>query len=273
MAWNSSYRKKNYMPGQEEPFKLSRSKIDMFIECPRCFYLDKRLGVSKPSMPSFTLNNAVDHLLKKEFDVHRANGTPHPMLKAYGLNLVPFSHAKINEWRENFVGVQYLHPETNLLIFGAVDDLWMDASGGKGGKSSAGAKNAKPLIHVVDYKATSKDAPVKELEDTKWHDQYRRQMEIYQWLLKHNDLNVSDTGYFVYVNGKRDEKAFDAKLEFDINVIPYTGKSDWIDAVLLRIKKCLDSEEIPKEGADCEHCAYRTKAGEAFKKQVLSKKK
>ncbi len=267
MAWTSTYKKKYYIPGQDEPFKLSRSKIDMFTECPRCFYLDRRLGVAKPSMPSFTLNNAVDHLLKKEFDIHRAAGTPHPMLKAYGLDLIPFKHKKIDEWRENFVGVQYLHEPTNLLIFGAVDDLWMDA------KASNGGKDAEPLIHVVDYKATSKDAAVKELENTKWHDQYRRQMEIYQWLLKHNDLNVSDTGYFVYVNGQKDRKAFDAKLEFDINVIPYTGKSDWIDDVLLRIKKCLDSDEIPKEGAECEYCAYRTAAGEALKKQFLENKK
>lgn len=267
MAWKSSYKKKNYEPGQKEAFKLSRSKIDMFTECPRCFYLDRRLGVSRPSMPSFTLNNAVDFLLKKEFDMHRMAETSHPMLKSYKLDLIPFNHAKIDEWRENFVGVQHLHKSTNLLIFGAVDDLWLDEQ--------------HKTVHVVDYKATSKDKEVKELDDTRWHDQYRRQMEIYQWLLRNNDLKntkgepvtVSDTGYFVYVNGKRDNKAFDGKLEFDINVIPYTGSSDWIDAVLERIKKCLDSDEIPKEGSDCEYCAYRTAAGEAFKKQVLENKK
>lgn len=255
MAWNPSYKKKNYEPGQKEPFKLSRSKIDMFTECPRCFYLDRRLGVGRPSLPSFTLNNAVDFLLKKEFDAHRAEKTAHPLMKHYKLDLIPFAHKKMDEWRENFVGVQYLHEESNFLIFGAVDDLWVDKDG---------------TVHVADYKATSKDKEVKQLDDTKWHDQYRRQMEIYQWLLKHNDLNVSDTGYFVYVNGQRDREAFDAKLEFDVNIIPYTGKSDWIDDVLMRIKKCLDSDEIPGEGGDCEYCAYRTNAGNAFKKHVLA---
>ncbi len=260
MAW-TPYKKKFYIPHQEEPFKLSRSKIDMFIECPRCFYLDRRIGVAKPSLPSFTLNNAVDHLMKKEFDVHRAAATPHPLLKAYGLDLVPFKHPNIDEWRENFVGVQYHHEPSNFLVFGAVDDLWVNPKG-----------PSKGQIHVIDYKATSKDSAVKELEDTKWHDQYRRQMEIYQWLLRNNGLDVSDTGYFVYVNGRKDLKAFDGKLEFDINLIPYEGKSDWVDGVLMRIKKCLDSDDIPKEGADCEYCRYRTEAGLAFKKHVAEKK-
>ncbi len=56
-----------------EAFPLSRSKIDLFLQCPRCIYLDRKLGISQPSGAPFTLNNAVDVLLKKEFDTHRKN--------------------------------------------------------------------------------------------------------------------------------------------------------------------------------------------------------
>lgn len=248
------YKKKLYVPGQKEPFKISRSKIDLFIECPRCFFLDRRLGVNRPSLPSFTLNNAVDYLLKKEFDSHRIAETVHPLLHSYDLDLIPLKHPKIDEWRENFVGVQYLDVETNLQVFGAVDDIWTDKNN---------------IVYVVDYKATSKDSEVTELDDTKWHDQYRRQMEVYQWLLRKNGFTVSDTGYFVYANGKRDCKSFNSKLEFDINLIPYTGSSDWIPRILPKIKQCLDSTAIPKESRTCEYCTYRTEAGEAFKRFVL----
>jgi hypothetical protein len=279
MAWTSTWKKKYYIPHQTEPFKLSRSKIDMFIECPRCFYLDRRLEVAKPSMAPFLLNTAVDHLLKKEFDVHRKEATPHPIISDNGLDLIPFNHPKIDEWRENFVGVQYLHEESNFLVFGAVDDLWVEAEkdgdaseGADGGAkgADAGAKGAAKggKVHVVDYKATSKDEAVKELEDTRWHDQYRRQMEIYQWLLRHNDVNISDTGYFVYVNGRKDLASFDGKLEFEINLISYKGNSDWVDEVLVHAKKCLDSDEIPAAGGNCEYCKYREQAGMAFKKHV-----
>src|SRR3989338_3464891 len=71
---------RQYDPASKEPFKVSRSKIDLFVECPRCFYLDARLGVKRPSGPSFTLNNAVDELFKREFDVHRTARTTHPLM-------------------------------------------------------------------------------------------------------------------------------------------------------------------------------------------------
>lgn len=255
------YRKsKNfYTPGQTAPFKLSRSKIDLFTDCKRCFFLDRRFGIGRPQGAPFTLNIAVDALLKKEFDVHRADGTAHPLMEKYGVAAVPFQHAKMNEWRENFVGVQAIYEPANFLIFGAVDDIWQDNEG---------------KLMVVDYKATSKDGVVDKLEDTKWHDGYKRQMEIYQWLLKQQEgLTVSDTGYFVYVNGQKDRAAFDGKLEFDVKLIAYTGKNDWIPSILDDIKKLLDQEDIPEAGDSCDYCTYRTLAGETMRDHVKSKGK
>ena len=87
-----------YDPKSTAPFKLSRSKIELFLNCPKCFYLDRRLGVGQPPGFPFALNSAVDTLLKKEFDIHRVQQTTHPLMKAYGLDMVPFEHEKINEW-------------------------------------------------------------------------------------------------------------------------------------------------------------------------------
>ena len=55
-----------YTPGSLSPFRLSRSKIDLFLNCPKCFYFDRRLGVGQPPGYPFSLNSAVDKLLKKE---------------------------------------------------------------------------------------------------------------------------------------------------------------------------------------------------------------
>ena len=228
----------------KELFKISRSKIDMFLNCPRCFYLDRVLGISQPPGYPFSLNSAVDHLLKKEFDIHRAKNTRHPLMEAYGLDAIPYSHEMMNEWRENFKGLQYLHQPTNLLITGAVDDIWID-------------NKTKELI-VVDYKATSKDAEV--TLDADWQIGYKRQMEVYQWLLRQLGFPVSDTGYFVYCNGRKDNKSFDGKLEFNIKLIPYKGNTDWIEKTIFDIKKCLDSKQIPKSASDCEYCQYVDKA-------------
>jgi hypothetical protein len=132
-----------YVPASQEPFRLSRSKVDLFIECPRCFYFDRRLGVGRPPGYPFSLNAAVDHLLKKEFDGHRAKGSAHPLMKAYGIDAVPFAHPKMEEWRDALRrGVTSLHEPTNFLVCGGVDDIWVNPAG--------------ELI-VVDYKATSKN--------------------------------------------------------------------------------------------------------------------
>jgi len=120
----SGKRSRNiYNPLAETPFKISRSKIDLFLECPRCFYIDRRLGVGRPPGFPFNLNSAVDTLLKKEFDIHRAGKTKHPLMKAYGIEAVPFQHEKLDEWRENFKGIQYHHEPTNLVVTGAIDDV------------------------------------------------------------------------------------------------------------------------------------------------------
>ncbi|MEK7628142.1 MAG: PD-(D/E)XK nuclease family protein [Patescibacteria group bacterium] len=229
----------------KEPFTVSRSKIDLFLECPRCFYLDRRLGVSRPPGFPFNLNNAVDELLKKEFDIHRGNQTVHPLAKAYGLKAVPFQHEDLAGWRDALKrGVQTIHTPTNFLVRGGIDDVWKDTDGS---------------LIIVDYKATSKKTEVN--LDADWQIGYKRQMEVYQWLFRQNGFSVSDTGYFVYVNAETDKEAFDAKLEFSIKLLPYTGKTDWIEATLYDIKACLTDAMYPKAGAQCDYCPYRELAG------------
>ncbi len=229
-AWN--YGGKNW--------RLSRSKIDLFVECARCFYVDNKLGTARPPGYPFSLNSAVDKLLKKEFDIHRAAASTHPLVAHYKLSLVPFQHPQMDIWRDNFKGVEHRHEPTGFTVSGAVDDIWTDGKG---------------TIHVVDYKATSKEGEV--TLDAEWQGGYKRQMEVYQWLLRQNGFTVSDTGYFVYVNGKTDREAFDGKLEFDVKIIPYTGNADWIEGALAKIKTCLDGGAIPAPGANCDYCTYR----------------
>lgn len=227
-------------PHSQEPFKLSRSKIEDFLRCPHCFYLDRRLGVGKPAQLPFNLNSAVDHLFKKEFDIHRAKGEPHPLMERYGIKAIPFSHPQLNEWRENFVGIQYYHEPSNFIITGAVDDLWVTPEGD---------------IIVVDYKSTSKDSEVN--LDAEWQRGYKNQMEIYQWLLRKLGFSVSPVGYFVYANGRRDRAAFDAKLEFTVSIIPYEGDDSWVEGAILDAHQCLMGDRLPESASQCEYCQYR----------------
>ena len=93
-----------YKPNQEKPFKLSRSKIELYMSCPRCFYIDRRLGVGHPPGFPFNINSTVDELLKKEFDKYRLEQKPHPYMLETGKNLIPFQHEQLDNWRANFKG-------------------------------------------------------------------------------------------------------------------------------------------------------------------------
>lgn len=248
-GYYTSRRTRNlYRPDDIRPYKLSRSKIDLFLECPRCFYLDRRLGVGRPPGFPFTLNSAVDELLKREFDTHRARGSTHPLIEEYGVDAMPVPHNDLEKWRQNFVGVQYVHQATNLVITGAIDDLWQDSRGG---------------YIVVDYKATATNEKITELNKAH-HAGYKRQMEIYQWLLRRNGLLVSDTGYFVYCNGLKDRGAFDAKLEFEVTLIPYRGNDGWVERAVIDAYECLRRDCVPDAAAGCDYCAYLNAAEAAI---------
>tara|TARA_B100001013_G_C24491866_1_gene395567 strand:- start:25 stop:672 length:648 start_codon:yes stop_codon:yes gene_type:complete len=190
-------------------------------------------------MVPLTLAVATDHLLKNEFDGYREKqSSEHPIFEKFGLDVVPYQHPEIEAWRNNFKGIRYLHEPTNLEIFGAVDDVWQGL-------------NSKELF-IVDYKSTSKkgDPDI----ETGWGSSYKRQMEVYQWLFRQNGFPVSETGYFLYVNGIKGDNDFYSDhegyedvgfMEFKTTLIPYTGNSDWVSDILLRIKETLMDDKLP----------------------------
>jgi RecB family exonuclease len=235
-------------PASAEPFRLSRSKIETFIRCPRCFVLDRKFGAAQPNTPPYTLNLAVDHLLKREFDAYRQRGAAHPLMVTYGIDAIPLRHALLDTWRDARQGIAHAHAATGFEVFGAVDDVWQASDG---------------ALIVVDYKATSTPAEV--TLDGMWKDGYKRQVEIYQWLFRRNAFPVSDTAYFVYANADKDRAAFDRRLDFSLQILPYGGDDSWVEDALVEARHALTSSSLPPPAADCEWCGYRKAAGEAEK--------
>lgn len=243
-----------YNPESSAPFNVSRSKIDFFMECPHCFYLDRRLGISRPDMPGWSLNSAVDTLLKNEFDGFRDQKKPHTLMAKYNINAIPFWHPDLHIWRDDVnkkVGALFFHKPTNLNICGIVDDLWEN-------------QDTKEL-HVVDYKSTSANGEVS--LDGEYKDGYKRQVEMYQWIFRKMGFKVSDTAYFVYANGLKDYgKTFNDRLEFKTTILPYKGDDSWVEEKIIAIKECLDSDDIPIPNRDCKYCGYRNLIKEEYLK-------
>ena len=144
-----------YKPNQNKDFKISRSRFDDFMTCPRCFYLKVNKGFMSPSTPGWTLNTLTDTLLKKEFDECREKQVPHRIMTKYNLDhLVPYASEKIkdkngndklliDEWRDSLhYGIKHRFKDTNIILQGGVDDVWFNTK-------------TKELV-IADYKSQHK---------------------------------------------------------------------------------------------------------------------
>lgn len=237
-------------PQNGAPYELSRSRIENYVRCPACFYLQQAKGVKYPSIPGFNINEATDVLLKRDFDICREEGVTHPYLEQSGYgHLIPFQHDDFEMWTQSLhFGAEgrmnTVHVETNLKIGGGLDDVWLNTE--------------TDQLHIIDYKSTSQKSAGKTISlDDKWKEAYKRQMDLYVWVMRRKGFNVSNTGYFLYCDGDRftDEPFLlntNAVMQFKISILPYEVTTEWIEPTLLKIKENLISDPCPNHADECE---------------------
>ena len=231
--------------------KLSRSAVELSLNCKRCFILQYKHRVSLRNLP-FTLNSAVDNLCKNEFDFYRKNKKPHPLFLENGgvtdylIDAVPFQHEDLGKWRNFRQGISFTDEYHGFTFYGAIDDVWIKKNG--------------DLI-VSDVKSTSK----KEFNWAKtWNEYdypkaYKRQLEMYQWLFKKNGFSVSNKAYLVYYNGLKDEPMFDKTLKFESFLVEFDCNDNWVEEAIIHAKKLMDTGSMPKGSYKCDTCQYLKK--------------
>ena len=225
--------------------KLSRSSIEQYLNCKRCFILMYKYKVRLNTLP-FTLNTAVDNLCKNEFDYYREKQEPHPLFLENDIDAVPFKHEEMDKWRNNFQGISYYDSDTDVHFYGAVDDVWVKPNG--------------ELI-LSDVKSTSKNNF--DWEET-WNKYeypkgYRRQLEMYQWLFRKNGFKVSDTAYLVYFNGLKNEPMFNQTLKFELHLIKLDCNDSWVSKTIIEAKNLMDQDIYPDGSFGCDTCRYLKK--------------
>jgi hypothetical protein len=252
-----------YKPDHPEPYEVSRSQIQSFMNCPACFWMNRVKGIKFPGMPGFLLNTATDTLLKKDFDRYRELQKPHPFMQRNGLgHLVPYKHDDFETWTKSLqLGLRTHYEPADLLIGGGLDDVWHDPQTDE--------------IFVVDYKSTAgkRNEDLTALQPITlngvYKESYKRQMDMYQWILRQNGFKVSKTGYFVYVNGDQhfedgmlEESSNKANMKFDVQLLSYEADDSWVEQTILDLKNCLEQDNCPEHAAtgfgpkgdkQCEH--------------------
>jgi len=226
--------------------RLSRSKWENFLRCPFCFYIKEKHDVDPPSTPGHPINSRVDTLLKKEFDECRINQKPHSIFKKYNLNFVPYNldPQKLKDYRNNRKGVEAKSKKTEFILFGALDDLWLN-------------KDTNEIV-VLDYKATSnKNDPDYINSSREYHKSYRRQLDFYSYILKLNNYKIFKTGYWLICNsGNTKQETFQGNLDFKITLLPYDLKTNYIEDTLVKLKECLELKNPPSSGKFCSNCIW-----------------
>lgn len=222
--------------------QISWSKLNIFLQCHRCFYKVVVLGMKRPGIDRdlFSLNNRIDALLKKEFDYYRSQKIPHPIMLKHQIDAIPFAHPSLFEWRDyRTMGIKFFEMSHSLELCGVIDDIWI---------------NTQQKLIVVDYKSTSK----LKLPENKWDIQNKKQLDFYSYLINRCGYEVHNVGYFIYISPASDQLALNQKLELEMVAQACVIDYEWIEPTIQELRNCIDQKAIPEPNNDCDFCKYES---------------
>jgi hypothetical protein len=232
-------KKESFDPKDRE-FLFSRTALDEFVECPRCFYFSRRLGHARPGGGMSGLPGAVEKLMRQELDGYRARHEQHPVMADLPGDLIPFDHPSLGDWRKSKPGIRLAHAGSGFLLSGAPDDVWYSRE--------------TEELHIVDYKTTSSDDGA--TLETDWAPKYMRQVSFYQYLLSGIGHPASRVAYFLFAKADKEADAYGGIVRFDSIVRPYEVDTSWIEGALLGARACLEADAPPAPTEDCKWCAW-----------------
>lgn len=212
--------------------KLSPSALNMFLDCPRCFYLEYKQGIHRPRGAFPSLPGGMDGVLKKYFDAYREKGKFPPEL-AGALPGKPFDDFRqLAIWRSNREGIRWFDHETDAELMGAIDDCLIDAE----------------KYVPVDYK--TRGWPKK--EDS--HTYYQNQLNCYAFLFEQNGCPTAGYGYLLFYSPVkvREQGIVEFRVEpVRVETDPQAAQKTFRAAV-----KCLKSKSAPTKHSACEYCSW-----------------
>ena len=152
-----------------------------------------------------------------------------------------------------------VHEASNIRFGGGLDDVYQNSKTGQ--------------LHIVDYKSTAQGTRSPDKYERKpvsldepWKTGYKRQMDMYVWIMRRKGFEVSSTGYFLYCDGDRFSdyeflRLDEAMMKFKMSLIAYEANTNWIEPTLMQIKECLFSDNMPEHHANCEHGQFLDAVG------------
>lgn len=223
------------MKSKDGKIRLSPSTLNVFLECPKCFWLDQREGISRPRGIFPSLPGGMDGLIKKYFDKYRALGKLPPELEGKVEAELFLDQELLNQWRNWRSALAFEDPESRAVLSGMLDDLGVAGTG------------KDKLFVPLDYKTRGYD--VKEGGE----DYYRNQLNCYGLLLRENGMKPAGYSYLIYYIPK--EISEGGMTRFD--VVP--KRVDINPDVALKVVRdaaALLAGPMPRAHTDCAYCVW-----------------
>ena len=217
--------------------RLSPSALNLFLNCPKCFWLDKNKKFKRPRGIFPSLPSGMDRTIKSYFDIYRPKGQLPPELQVDAFKgLALFNdQARLNRWREWRTGLQTSEND-GTVFFGAIDDLLVQGD----------------RFIPFDYK--TKGSPTTAEDAVKY---YQNQMDCYAYLLDGNGMPTTGFAFLLYYSpktvGERGNVSFHIqaiRIQTDIE----RAKTTFRKAVSLL------KEDMPLPGTNCEYCNWLIKS-------------
>jgi hypothetical protein len=209
---------------------LSPSTLNLYRECPRCFYLHMRYEIKRPRGPMPSIATGLDSVFKKYFAYYRSIGELPPDLKQ------EMSGHLIEKLKPTY----YYNIRPGYTIIGKLDDCLVTDEG-----------RYVPLDHKTRASPASGVHPA-----------YQLQMEVYCLLLDGNGLKAGDRAYLIYyypLNVSPEEGP--KNITFGLDIKRVDVDVEHAREVIRQAIDCLKSPEIPEPSPECEYCRWVDEAG------------
>ena len=213
---------------------LSPSSLSIFLDCPKCFWLDKNKNIKRPRGIFPSLPKGMDSVIKTYFDRYRVKNEMPPEVKDILPGKLFSDMSRLEKWRSWFqTDLCYEDKTVNASLSGALDDCLTEDG----------------FYIPLDYKTRGAeliDDPVK---------YYQNQLDCYCLILNSSGFKTKGIAYLLYFwplevfeNGMIKFKVEPIRIETNIN----SAKRLFYDAVT-----CLN-QNIPIASPNCEYCNYNS---------------
>jgi len=218
--------------------KLSPSTLNLFLECPRCFWLQINEGIHRPRGIFPSLPGGMDLVIKVYFDKYREKGELPPEIEGKVKGNLVHDHELLKKWRNWRTGLEYYDEPLGVTLFGALDDC-LEEDG---------------KYFPLDYK-TRGSAP-REGDSEKY---YGNQLDCYALLLEENNYPVGEFGYLIYYYPKEVKER--GAIIFDVEPVKLKIDTERARKTLSDAVKLLHGS-IPPYHSECEYCIWGRNNGD-----------